>query len=405
MSPRITGRFRHVGTTRRQHGEESDDIEIRSVELTGVFAAPQWLRDLGFAAWLLAGVAVLLVGTVWLASLTSTIVIPVVVAAVLAAVLSPVVRFLERHRIPRGAGAALVFAGLLLLGAAFVVMIIGGVSSQSSDLTSKLQQGADRIQGWLEDLGVSADSAQQANDDAGGSFSDAFHALLNGVGTGLSALASLAVFLSFTALSLFFLLKDGPMIRAWAERHLGVPAPAAHIALGRTLQAMRGYFTGVTAVAAFNGIVVGLGALILGVPLAGSIAVVNFAAAYIPYIGAWSAGAFTVLIALGSNGTQTAIAMAVICLLANGVLQQLIQPIAMGAALGIHPLAVLIVTIGAGALFGTIGMVVAAPLTSAGVRIAADLATARRLAEEERAPTEPGPDAAPPSGATLPAVP
>ena len=64
----------------------------------------------------------------------------------------------------------------------------------------------------------------------------------------------------------------------------------------------------------------------------------------------------------------------------------------MGAALGIHPLAVLIVTIAGGALFGTIGLILAAPLTSAVVRISGDLAAAR--AEGEPAPGEPGPQVA-----------
>jgi predicted PurR-regulated permease PerM len=59
------------------------------------------------------------------------------------------------------------------------------------------------------------------------------------------------------------------------------------------------------------------------------------------------------------------------------VLQQIVQPIAMGAALGIHPLAVLIVTIAGGALFGAAGLILAAPITSAVVRISADLARAR----------------------------
>jgi hypothetical protein len=111
--------------------------------------------------------------------------------------------------------------------------------------------------------------------------------------------------------------------------------------------------------------------------------------AYIPYLGAWSAGAFTVLIALGSQGTDAAIAMAVIALLANGMLQQLIQPIAYGAALGIHPLAVLIVTIAGGALFGTIGLVLAAPLTAAAVKISEDVARGRAPVGEPPTP-EPG---------------
>jgi len=74
--------------------------------------------------------------------------------------------------------------------------------------------------------------------------------------------------------------------------------------------------------------------------------------------------------------------MAVIVLLANGVLQQLVQPIAYGAALKLHPLAVLIATIAGGCLFGTVGLVLAAPLLSAAVRITADL----RAAEEKPAP-------------------
>jgi predicted PurR-regulated permease PerM len=55
----------------------------------------------------------------------------------------------------------------------------------------------------------------------------------------------------------------------------------------------------------------------------------------------------------------------------------MLQPIAYGAALGIHPLAVLIVTIAGGSLFGAVGLILAAPLTSAATRIAADLARSR----------------------------
>jgi predicted PurR-regulated permease PerM len=104
-----------------------------------------------------------------------------------------------------------------------------------------------------------------------------------------------------------------------------------------------------------------------------------------------------VLIALGSQGTETAIAMAVIVLLANGALQQLIQPIAYGAALGIHPLAVLIVTISGGALFGTIGLVLAAPLTSAAVHVSTDIARARAREDRDSAAAQGTPDDASPT--------
>ena len=233
MSPRITRRIHRTRAPSSEATDELDVVELESVELSGVFSAPQWLRDLGFASWLLAGVGAVIIAATWIAALTSTIVVPVVVAGVVAAVTSPLVRKLQRRGVPRAAGAALVFLGLLVLGAAFVVMIVGGISSQASALTPKLQQAADKIQGWLQDLGVSSGSSQQANSDASSGLSDAFHALLTGVATGVEALASLAVFLSFTALSLFFFLKDGPTIRSWVERHLGVPRPVGHIVVGR----------------------------------------------------------------------------------------------------------------------------------------------------------------------------
>jgi predicted PurR-regulated permease PerM len=94
----------------------------------------------------------------------------------------------------------------------------------------------------------------------------------------------------------------------------------------------------------------------------------------------------------------------VIVLLANGALQQMIQPIAYGATLGIHPLAVLIVTIAGGALFGTIGLVLGAPVTSAALHISTDLARARAReaasAPEASAPLGDGEPAAREAGAT-----
>src|SRR5262249_49907119 len=143
-------------------------------------------------------------------------------------------------------------------------------------------------------------------------------------------------------------------------------------------------------VAAFNAVVVGLAALLLDVPLAGTIAVVTFVTAYVPYVGAFVAGAFAVVLALGAKGTTTALIMLVVVILANGMLQNIVQPFAMGAALDLHPLAVLVLTIGAGCVFGMIGLVLAAPLASAAVHITRDLSRARiAAAVAEQAPETP----------------
>jgi predicted PurR-regulated permease PerM len=363
-------------------------------ELSGLFSAPRWLRDLGVTAWLGVGVGVLLVGLVWVLALTQTIVAPVITAAVVAAVTSPIVGWLKRKRIGRGAGSALVLLALIAIGAGVIVATLAGITSELHELRGQLAAAKSTISDWLTDIGVARDTAHQATADVSHTVSGAVGALLAGVAGGLRRLSSLAIFLSLTALSLFFLLKDGPMIRAWSERHMRVSDRVAHQMTGRVLQSLRGYFVGVTIVAAFNAVVVTIGALLLGVPQVGAIVVVTFLGAYIPYLGAWSAGAFSVLVALGGAGTDAAIGMIVVQLLANGLLQQMVQPIAYGAALGIHPLAVLIVTIAGGALFGAVGLILAAPLTSAATRIAADLARNAPPPEEAAANGEAATDGA-----------
>jgi predicted PurR-regulated permease PerM len=322
-------------------------------------------------------VAAALVGAVWLLSLTETIVMPVITAGIIASVASPLVDWLNHHRVPRALGAVLVFLVLIAIGLAVGFIVIKGVASQADALSAKLHKGADQITKWLQDLGVKDKTASDANAQASSSVSSGFKALTHGVVGTVERLAGLAVFLSFTALSLFFMLKDAPTIGRFIQRHMGVPVPVAHSILSRLVKSMRGYFAGVTVVSLWSSAIVGIGALVLNVPLPGTIAVVTFLGGYVPYLGAWTAGAFAVLIALG-QGADTAVILGVIVLLANGVLQQLIQPVAMGVALNLHPLAVLIVTIAGGCLFGTVGLVLAAPLVSAAVRITADLTAAQR---------------------------
>ena len=389
---RIRGRLRRghaQGDPAAAEGPaEGDYVEIDASELTGVFAAPSWLRDIGLTSWLLVGVALLLVGLVWLASLTQTIVAPVITAAVVAAVASPLVAWMNRHRIPRPLAAVFIMLGLIAVGVGLFLMVVGGITSEASNIGNQLGDARSTLQGWLEDVGIDPSTAAEANKNAAASVSASFSQLKDGLANGISALSGLAFFLALTILSLFFLLSDGPKIRHWAEGHFGVPRPVAHIISGRMLGALRGYFLGVTLVAGFNAVVVTIGALILGVPLVGTIAAVTFVGGFIPYLGAWTAAAFSVLLALGGAGPEAAGGMVIVQLLANGILQQLVQPFAMGAALGIHPLAVLVVTIAGGALFGAAGLILAAPIVSAVVRISDDLSRARAAEEAEKPNTD-----------------
>jgi predicted PurR-regulated permease PerM len=299
-------------------------------------------------------VALVLVGLVWLLGLTSTITEPVLVGLILATVAGPLVTKMQHRGVPRAAGAALVLLALLVLFGIIVLLVFGGIFENSEDIKTSVSAAVDKVEGWVNDLGAGGTSETTSEAKSGASQTGA--TLLQGVFEGIQGITSLVFFVTFAIFSTFFLLKDGPSVREFINRNLGVPRPVASTITSNVIRSLRRYFLGVTIVAGFNAIVVGIGALLLDVRLAG-----------------------------------TALIMLVIVILANGLLQNIVQPIAFGATLDLNPLAVLIVTIGFGCIFGMIGLILGAPLTSAALHISRELAAARAadaLAEAERAPPE-----------------
>ena len=378
---RLRGRDSHIVAPT---AEQPTVVQIDATALSRVFSAPMWLRDLGLLSWFLVGVGLVLVGAVWLIGLTSTITEPVLVGAILATVAGPLVSRMKRRGVPRAAGAALVLLALLALGAIIALLVFGGIYENSAEIKQSLSTAVDKVEGWVNDAGAGGTSSTTSDAKSGASTTG--ESLLEGVVSGIQGITSLVFFLTFAIFSTFFLLKDGPAVRAFIDRNLGVPVVVATTITSNVIVSLRRYFLGVTIVAAFNAVVVGIGAYLLDVPLAGTIAVVTFVTAYVPYIGAVVAGTFAVLIALGGQGTGVAVAMLVVVLLANGLLQNIVQPFAMGSALHLNPLVVLVVTIGAGCLFGMLGLVLAAPLVSAAVRVTKAL---DQLSEEAAEPAPP----------------
>src|SRR3954451_12712662 len=235
------------------------------------FAPPTWLQELGRTSWLLIGFFILIAGVAWLLGATATITGPVIAASIIATVMAPLVGTMHRHRVPRPAGAAIVMLGLLVLADGIGIIVIGGITAQSAQISQHANEALAHLESWAKSLGVDQSGTSGAKKSLQADVPAVISALTTGIVDGTQGLASLAFALSFAVLSTFFLLKDGPSMRAFVDGHLGVPRPVARTITSGVIKSLRGYFRGVTIVATFNGVVVAIGALILGVPLAGTI--------------------------------------------------------------------------------------------------------------------------------------
>ena len=110
--------------------------------------------------------------------------------------------------------------------------------------------------------------------------------------------------------------------------------------------------------------VIGLAAILLGLPLIPSILLLTFVGGYIPYIGAFLAGAYVALIALGESGVAAALIMIVVSLAANLILENFVEPKVMSRSVDLHPIVVLVVIALGGMLGGIVGLLVAVPVAA-----------------------------------------
>ena len=171
------------GATGRSNLPTDEFIEIDAGELTG-FAPPTWLRDVGFTAWLLVGVVLFLAGAVWLAVGHLRDRRSGVAAAVIASVFSPPVGGLRATTCPGRRGDPDARSAIVGLGGAGRVP--GPVRDHQRD---RRPQGPSRgrhekIEGWLDDLGVNPSTASNATSEASSSATDSVGKLLHGVAAG-----------------------------------------------------------------------------------------------------------------------------------------------------------------------------------------------------------------------------
>ncbi|UBU09534.1 AI-2E family transporter [Nonomuraea gerenzanensis] len=324
----------------------------------------------GVAGWLFTGLALGVVVLLFVLQVLRPLLLPLLLAAAIAVVIAPLADRLTARRMPRPAAAALCCLAVLVTAALCGVVLVVGLRGQLQSIGAALDVAWARAEQLARDLGMAAEQAGDLRQTFSEALPTLVTQLLSGLAGGVAALVELVVGLALGLYLVFFMLKDTGLMTSATVRFLPVPADVGREAVVRAAGIIRRYFLGMTLIALMNTVLIVGAALILGVPALGVIALATFLGAYIPYAGAFVSGAFTVLIALGSGGVSTALWMLLVVLLANGTLQNLLAPFVFGAALRIHPMVVLLVTVLAGILAGLAGVMLAVPVTA----LALDLA-------------------------------
>ncbi len=322
------------------------------------------LRWLVVAA--LAVVVVLLVGKCW------SVLLPTVLALIVTTLLEPLSRLLhERLHLPR-ALAALVTLVAVLAGLGLVLLLIApSVAGQVDNIARSASGGLQQIRDWLRsnDI-VSRDQIDTALRAVQGRLRSSARGIASGVLVGVGAVASAAVTALVTLVLTFFFLKDGHRFVPWATRVVG-PTAGAHVgeALRRSWDVLGGFIRAQALVGAADGVLIGTGLLVLGVPAAVPLAILTFFGGFVPIIGAVVAGALAVLVALVSNGLAGALTVLVIILVVQQIEGNILQPILQSKAMRLHPAVILLaVTLGS-ALFGIVGAFLAVPCAAVGATV------------------------------------
>jgi len=317
---------------------------------------PRRLATLGWSGWMITGAVVGVGAAIVAIAIVLPYAAPMIFAVVLAAVLQPWVEGMCR-RLPRAVAVIIATLAVPVVVVALVVVVLMALRGQSDAWARTAESAGGQLRSGIgADLLTPVIGASQRRE------------VLLGVAGALISGAAAIVALTFSALIaiyiLFFLLKDGPRFREGIVARVALSPATTRTMLADAGVRVRRYVVGTTFVAALDALVIGLGAVILRLPLVSVIALVTFATAYVPYLGAWLSAIFAVVVALGAGGPDAALWMLAIVLVTQNVLEGLVRPIAFGAALDMHPLAILAATVAGGILGGVVGVFIAPPLAA-----------------------------------------
>jgi predicted PurR-regulated permease PerM len=350
-----------------------------AVDRSAVIAAGLRVTAAWSARFLLIGLAV--AAGLWLLSRIWVGVLPIMLALLFSSVLWPLVAWARDRKVPSALAAAVAVLGLLALIGGGLALVVRPTVRQAAALGTSAAQGIQELRNWLvgSPLGIDDQRLDELTSQVVERLQRSAEQIAAGVFSGVSAVTSGVVTFVLVVVLSFLFLKDGARFLPWVRHQTG-PAMGTHLTeLLARLWLTLGRYIRVQALVSFvDAILIGVGLLILQVPLAPVLAVFTFFAGFVPIVGAVVAGALAALVALVSNGPTTALLVVGLVILVQQIESNVLQPFLQGRSLQLHAAVVLLSVTAGGTLFGIAGAFLAVP-------VAAIVATVLRYLSEQTA--------------------
>lgn len=323
------------------------------------------VRAAGRVSWAIIGVVIVAGMLVAAFAFTRAVSIPVVLAFVLAIVFQPVTDWLAGHRWPRTLAAATALLGMLVVVIGVIALVAGTLVDDWDEISSGLSQAATTIDGWSSNTSLSDSSASDTKDSVESSASTFATGIASGLASVFGPVAGAVAGLFIGLWVAFYVLQGGYLERTGGENLPVSESRAKFRELAEYARTtIRGFYASQTALGVFDGVLIALAMVVMGIPGAVAVGVATLIGSYIPYIGAFIPGALAVLLALADGGVTSAVIILVVVLLVQNTMQNLVQPRITSHWVTLSPLAVLLATTFGGVVAGLIGLVLAVPFTA-----------------------------------------
>lgn len=326
---------------------------------------------LGAYAWAILGLTAVAALVAVIIDRLSIVAIPLVLALFPAAVLTPLAARLKVRGLRDAPVAALLVVGTLLVIGGIFTVLIPVVSGQIDVIGEQVAQGVERLRTFLArgPFGLGPMSLDDVIGQARESIQAADVLSSEAVGTVAERAGRFLTGLVVFILALFFYLKDGPSMAAWLRRQFPRAVRDDASAVGHLVWTTIGsYFRGQLLVALIDATGITIGLLILSVPLAVPIGVLVLFGSLFPIVGALVSGFVAVVVALATKNFVTALIVLGIVLGVQQLEGHVLQPLILGRATQLHPLAVVGALVAGGALFGILGAFLAVPVVASAWR-------------------------------------